>query len=262
MGNEIEEMKSEIREMVKNDQIISLVTYVLSDYGESLLNTTAQTVLDKYDRKDLMEIVYTSAKELVINATKANLKRLIFNQHNIDIENDEDYAKGVALLKGQLTEQNLAAQKEALKENNLKVTATMYYGEKYFNIKVKNNFPLLPAEEKRIREKFQKAQSFSSLLDYYMHYGDDTEGTGLGLTMVGILLDESNIDKHNFTLSTNVFNETAAKLEIPLRDDYISKRQVFENQWKESGLGLGEFREKFREKDKQKKLGKLYESKG
>lgn len=261
MGNEIEDMKTEIREMVKNDQIISLVTYVLSDYGENLLNITAQTVLEKYDRKDLMEIVYTSAKELVINATKANLKRLIFNRHKIDPDSEEDYKKGVALLKGELTEENLSANKDALKENNLKVTATMYYGEKFFNIKVKNNFPLLPAEEKRIREKFRKAQSFSSLLDYYMHYGDDTEGTGLGLTMVGILLDESNIDKHNFTLSSNVFNETAAKLEIPLRDDHVGKRQIFEQKWKESGMSLEDFREKFREENNQKKLGKLYQSK-
>ncbi len=246
--------------MVNNEQIISLVTYVLSDYGETLLNCTARTVLEKYNRIDLMEIVYTSAKELVINATKANLKRLIFSENKIDPENEQDYARGVSLLKENLNEANLIASKSKMRERDLKVTATLYFNENSFNIKVKNNFPLLPAEELRIREKLQKAQSFSSLLDYFMRYGDDTEGTGLGLTMVGILLDESGIDKHNFTLSSNVFNETAAKLEIPLRPDYPGKRKLFEDEWKNSGLSLDEFREKYREAYIQRKLGKLYQS--
>lgn len=246
--------------MVNNEQIISLVTYVLSDYGETLLNLTAQTVLEKYNRTDLMEIVYTSAKELVINATKANLKRLIFSENKINPANEEDYARGVALLKEQLNEANLIASKSKLQERELKVTATLYFNENSFNIKVKNNFPLLPVEELRIREKFHTAQSFSSLLDYYMHYGDDTEGAGLGLTMVGILLDESGIDKHNFTLSSNVFNETAAKLEIPLRPDYPGKRKIFESEWKNSGLPLDEFREKHREAYTQRKLGKLHQN--
>ena len=114
------------------------------------------------------------------------------------------------------------------------------------NIKVKNNFPLLPIEESRIRDKFQKATSFSSLIDFFMEYGDSTEGAGMGITMVGILLDQSGINKHSFSLySSEKYNETVAKIEIPLHDGYISKREMFQRELREKGITPDEFRKSF-----------------
>ena len=128
------------------------------------------------------------------------------------------------------------------KEYDYPVVATFYYNEDVMHVKVKNTFTLLPFEESRIRQKFDQAQSFSSLLDFYTEHGDDTEGAGLGLTMVGILLDESGIDKHNFTLYSNEFNETAARLEVPLNDSYVTKRHHFEEDLAKSGLSREELR--------------------
>lgn len=80
-----------------------------------------------------------------------------------------------------------------------------------------------------------------------MEYGDSTEGAGMGITMVGILLDQSGINKHSFSLySSDKYNETAAKIEIPLSPNYVSKREMFEKEQIEKGLDAEEFRKTFK----------------
>ncbi len=240
------ELISIIEDAIDKNNIISMKTYLLSDYGEKILHIIAESILKKFNKIDLLEISYSSAKELVINATKANLKRVLYREQGLDINNPEHYEKGLIAFKENLKEEKLLAYKPLFKKFDLPVTATFYYNKDVLNIKVKNNFPLLPIEEERIRDKFKKATSFTSLIDFFMEYGDSTEGAGMGITMVGILLDQSGINKHSFSLySSEKYNETAAKIEIPLSSNYVSKREMFEKEQKINGLEADEFRKNF-----------------
>ena len=182
----------------------------------------------------------------MINATKANFKRVLFIDKGIDASEPAEYEQGLEIFRNHLTEERVRAYKDRFIEYGFPVIATFYFQPDVFFIKVKNNFTLLPEEEKKIREKFREAHTFANLLDFYMEYGDNTEGAGLGLAMVGILLDESGIDKHAFTLYSNQYNETAARLEIPLSPDYVPRRKQFEEQLAASGLPLEAFRREFR----------------
>lgn len=242
--------ESELIEIIQNavdkNNIITLKTYLLSDYGEKILHLISECILNKFNRIDLLEISYSSAKELVINATKANLKRVLYREKGLDINNPDDYSKGLVDFKEHLKEEKMLAYKTLFKKFDLPVTATFYFNKDVLNIKVKNNFPLLQVEEERIRDKFKKATSFTSLIDFFMEYGDATEGAGMGITMVGILLDQSGINKHCFSLySSEKYNETAAKIEIPLSDNYVSKREMFDKEQKEKGIDSDEFRKNF-----------------
>lgn len=242
--------ESEVREIVKKavsqNKIISVKTYLLSDYGEFLLKLICEFILTRFDRMDLMEICYSSAKELVINATKANVKRVLFKQRGLDISNAEDYEKGIEEFKANLREEKIVQFKNDFIKYDFPVTATFYYSKDVMNIKVKNNFPLLSKEEERIRDKFKKATSFASLIDFFMEHGDSTEGAGMGITMVGILLDQSGISKHSFSLySSDKYNETVAKIEIPLNPSYISKREMFDLELKKKGVAPEELRKVF-----------------
>jgi len=241
------EIKSIVEDAVQKNKILTLQTYLISDYGEMILRLISAGILERFDRMDLLDIVYSSAKELVINATKANLKRVLFRSLDLDIANPDDYEKGLAHFKENLTEDKILSYKPLFKQYDFPVSATFYYSKDVLNIKVKNNFPLLPFEESRIRDKFQKSISFSSLIDFFMEYGDSTEGAGLGLTMVGILLDQSGIDKHSFSLySSEKYYETVAKIEIPLRSAYISKRDMFEREFIGKNVSRDEFRKTFK----------------
>ncbi len=240
------ELKDIVSKAVESNTILTLKTYLLSDYGELILNIINSTILARYDRMDLMEICYSSAKELMINATKANLKRVMFKDMNLDITNPTDYEKGMNSFKSNLREDKIGTYRPLFSKYNLPVIATFYYSKDVLNIKVKNEFPLLPIEEVRIRDKFKKAISFSNLIDFFMEYGDNTEGAGMGITMVGILLDQSGIDKHSFSLySSEKYQETVAKIEIPLNKDYISKRVQFQKEFANQNLSIEEFRKTF-----------------
>lgn len=241
-----QEIQNIIQLAVDKKKIISLVTYVISDYGEKILHTILNTILKKYSREDLMDIAYTSAKELVINASKANLKRVLFERLSLNIEDKDDYVTGMNYFSSHLSEDKIRTYAKSFKERNLPVTATFYYSPDVLNIKIKNNFKLQPEEERRIREKFDKATSFASLLDFYVEHGDHTEGAGMGLTMVGILLDQTGIDKHSFSLySSDKYNETAAKLEIPLSPEYIPKRKAFELELAKRNINSEDLRKSF-----------------
>lgn len=240
-----EQVRADILRSLDKNDIITFRTYYLSDYGEMVLRLIASSILERYGRMDLMDIVYSAAKELVINATKANLKRVIFSDLGLDLLNPGDYEKGMQIFKEQLVEEKIRQYEHMFKKLDYPVITTFYYWPNVLNIKVKNSFVLLPEEEKKIRSKFERAHSFANLLDFYMEYGDDTEGAGLGLAMVGILLDESGVDKHSFTLYSNQYNETAARLEIPLTEDYVPRRQLFERERIKAGMSADEFRKVF-----------------
>lgn len=243
----VKEAMETIDRTIAEGRTISLVTWILTDYGEFLLHHIAASILQRSGRSELLDIVYPAVKELVINATKANMKRVFFAEQGIDAMNTDDYDKGMTLFKDKLTETMIMHHRKDFKDRDFKITITFYYTDKVMNIKVKNNFPLLPREEERIREKFENAQSFTSLLDFYMAHGDDTEGAGLGITMVGILLDQSGIDRHAFTVFEKPgYSETAARLEIPLHEDYIPRRRQFELELQRSGKTIAELRRTFR----------------
>ena len=239
----INELESTIQSLVDQEKILSFKTFVLSDRGEKILKVIASTILKRYDRMDMMDIVYTSAKELIINATKANLKRVLFREEGLNPNDLSEYQKGMSLFRERLNSARIEEYRDRFREMDFPVIATFYYNAEVMHIKVKNMFTLLSFEEGRIRKKFEAAESFKSLLDFYTEHGDDSEGAGLGLTMVGILLDESGIDKHAFTVYSNEFNETAARLELPLREDYIPKRQHFERDLAETGASIEKLRE-------------------
>jgi hypothetical protein len=235
-------LAAQVGDELSRRSIISFRTYFLSDYGELALKVIVRSILEKLGRSDLMDVVYTTAKELIINATKANFKRVLFNEMGIDFMDDALYEHGMGVFRQKLQEAEIKRYEDEFRRQNFPVITTFYFSPEVLNIKVKNLFTLMPAEEKSIRYRFEKARSFANLFDFYTEYGDDTEGAGLGLAMVGILLDETGIDRHAFTLYSTEFNETAARLELPLSDGYVSKREMFEQQRSAAGVSAEEFR--------------------
>lgn len=91
---------------------ISMITHVLGDIGETKLKYILSTILGKVDRLDLMELLYTSAKELIVNSTKAAIKRIIFEDMKFDIRNLSDYEEGMKLFKSNLNERKFPSYKK------------------------------------------------------------------------------------------------------------------------------------------------------
>ena len=238
---QIEEMT--VRALAKG-QVITFVTHYLTDYGEMILHAVTETLLREFNRLDLLDVVYTGIKELVMNATKANLKRVIIKEQGFDSDDPEQYEECMRLFKRNIAEDKIRSYKKSFRDHNLPVTVTFYYATgKALMLKIKNNFTLLPQEEERIRDKFASAEQYTDILQFYTNHADETEGAGMGLSLVGILLHQSGIDKHQFSIySSKRYKETIARLEIPLVTNYEPRRARFQRELEESGLPAADFR--------------------
>ncbi|WCL49317.1 hypothetical protein [Leptospira sp. GIMC2001] len=209
--------KEAIRKGVELGKKISLITYVLGDIGEIKLKYLLDCILEKYNRSDLLELFYTAAKELIANSTKAAIKRMIFDEMGLNIKEEIDYRKGMERFKSYLNERKFPAYRSKMKENNYFIKITITHDPNKMALYVANNFSLIPVEEERVREKFENAKKYDNLFEFFMAHGDNTEGAGMGITMVEILLSQSGYDRKNFIIfSSNRANLTLAKMEVPL----------------------------------------------
>ncbi|MBW0433555.1 hypothetical protein DLM76_07860 [Leptospira yasudae] len=222
------DFQMEVDSAISKEIPISLITYVLTPKGEKKLKYIIQGILTRYDRLDLTELLYTSSKELIVNATKAAIKRILFKESKLNIESTEDYARGMESFHSSLSDKKFPFYREKMKEHDLTIKVTFYFNEHRIILKILNNFQLTDQEEKRVREKFRISRDFDNLFEFFMKFGDSTEGAGLGITMVEILVAQSGFDRHLFTIySRKGISQTVARVEIPLREDYIPRRLKF-----------------------------------
>lgn len=172
--------------------------------------------------------VTTSVLELVENAVKANLKRAFFERHGYSLDDAQSYSDGVVAFKQSYDRIKDQEYVRALGELELAVIVELHQDENRLLIHIENNAVLLAAEEARIRQRLAAAMNAAHLADFCMEYGDETEGSGLGLAMIVFLIRNLGFSAEHF----RVFQQgpkTIARLEFPLSADYVPIR----NRWKD-----------------------------
>lgn len=223
-----ETFKSKVVDGVHSNKTVIFITYVLGEIGEAKLKFIIKTILLKYNRIDLMDLLYTCAKELIVNSTKAAIKRLTFREMGIDPTIDSAYDNFMNSFRDNLTDKKFPYYRSKMKTNGYFIKIKFFYNKDKIVMRIINNFPLLRKEESRIREKFMNAKKYDNLFEFYIDHGDNTEGAGMGITMVEILLAQSGFDRHLFTIfSSNLKQQTVAKVELPMHPDYIPTRFGF-----------------------------------
>jgi hypothetical protein len=177
----------------------------------------------------LGSVMFHVIMELINNAVKANLKRAFFHENGYSFSDPENYNLGLEAFKKH--HENLIQNEylNSLKELDLTVTVGTNLNAERLIINVRNNAVLLKEEEKRIREKLSLAMNSKKLLEFYTHYGDTTEGSGLGLAMIVLLIKRLGFDPKNFRVFREG-NKTVARIEFPLDKDYVPIRQKIKNQ--------------------------------
>jgi hypothetical protein len=209
---------------VDDGKVIKVISYTMSSDVENTLDKVITTILEKYNRVDLKSLVYTCTKELAINGTKANLKRIFFDEQKLDINNDEDYKKGIELYKQIMREDVTVKYGKKAKKIGLYVKISFIHNGSSLKIEVTNNTAIAVQEEARLREKLAMTMQYDDLMEYYTDNADDTEGSGMGIALIIILLRGENVDPNLFRIEI-AGDTTTARIEIPMSETYVSKRR-------------------------------------
>lgn len=223
MAKSFFELEQNIKLRVNESSELTLQSSRINHKVERFINHTLQLILEKVDRADLIEMTYTITKELAINGVKANQKRLFFEESGLDIMNPEDYERGVALFKEAFSDDMNESYGHKLVERGIYVKVNLTYDDTGMCIEVINNTPIMAEEERRLREKMKKSMGYNDIAEFYMDNMDNTEGAGLGIALIMILMKGAELDPALFRIYT-MPDRTVARVEIPFTEGYVSKR--------------------------------------
>ncbi|ASV12284.1 histidine kinase [Leptospira santarosai] len=222
---EQEDISDNIRLTIENGKILSLKTHRMTRSVEEHIQKAVGLILDRVTHPTLIPTVYTIIKELVINACKANQKRIFFEEKGLDLNDISDYEKGVREYKNIFSEEMAESYGQKAKKEGYYCLISFYYSADGIRIEVVNNAPITVQEEKSLREKLEKGMRYNDIAQFYLDNEDNTEGAGLGLALILIMLKGEGIDPSYFRIIIRE-DVTIARLEIPLTPNFQSIRNT------------------------------------
>ncbi len=200
-----------IKIAVQSRQPVDFFCYTLTPEQKERFLKILKVFLEECNQDYLFNYLSYCLFELLDNASKANAKRIYFKEHNLNIDNEQDYKNGMKAFKENLDENTLHYEAE-LEAVHLEVHLLLS-ADDIISITVSNNTKITDNELKRIKEKIEKTRVYTTMADA-MNDIDQTEGSGLGIITVLIMLKKMGLASDNLKFKTTD-NETIATIEIP-----------------------------------------------
>ena len=192
------------------------VTFSFSYPNENIIksfNSLFSRILSKVDLIYLLDTLITILREIIVNAVKANAKRVYFAKLNLNINDSVSYDEGIKTFKKNIIG-NLESLEKDLKKSDYRVNITIKQVPDGIKLAVINNAPILPEEMERITLRKNKAMAYNDFTDAYEDIYDSTEGAGLGIVLVTLLLKNSGIDVKSYRIVSDG-NSTRTSLTVP-----------------------------------------------
>ena len=202
---------SYIKKAVKDRQPIDFFFYTLTPDQKIRFQKILAIFLEECNQMYLYNYLTYCLFELLDNGSKANAKRIFFQEHHLDINNEDDYKNGMKTFKETLLENTLHYQ-EKLKAGELRVHLLLTAND-VISVTVSNNTKITDSEYARIQDKINKTKVYNSIAEAVSDI-DQTEGSGLGIITVLVMLKKLGLDANNLKFDTTE-NETVATIEIP-----------------------------------------------
>ena len=195
---------------IQNAEFSNLLSFHFSRKAEKKLTEIITALFAKQARAVLMGPVFHLLKELIINATKANYKKVA-----IDLEkNSDDFTIGKFREMLRPDKESYHKLKEHAKAMGLWVKIKAYVDEDGAYFLIKNNLILTEEDDNRLRNKLKEAMQYDSLPDFYLAQSGEQEGAGIGFAMIITALKGLGLDGKHFTIG-NENNITVARLHLP-----------------------------------------------
>ena len=95
-----------IEKQIEAKKGLVVIIYSFSSEIEEIIKFGLKSILDKYEKSALSNTVYNVLFESILNGVKANAKKLFFLENSLNIDNPEDYARGIILFKKDINKSN------------------------------------------------------------------------------------------------------------------------------------------------------------
>lgn len=207
------ETRRKISYASSNNKPISIKTYTFLPKAQTYIDHFLTAFLEEAGLSPILDQLSFCIKELAVNAKKANFKRVYFLDKGLNINDPEEYRKGMSSFKSEIIA-NQAHYLRRVKEMNLYVKIEFLTFQGLSMISVKNNSILLDSEHERILDKINKAKGYESLEEAFDDVKDDTEGSGLGILVLILMLRNVGLTGDFFKVSTKA-GETVARISLP-----------------------------------------------
>ena len=189
--------------------------------SHALLDRILEIYLIELGQERILEPLSYCLKELIINAQKANTKRVYFEEKGLNILEDEDYDKGMADFRRESAER-LEHWLQLLKERNLQIGVTFHTTGGSLAISVRNSAELTPREQSRIYDRIARARAFHSFVEALAQPIDASEGAGLGILILLQFLKRIGLGEEAFSIEASE-GGTTASLVIPMNQVQLEK---------------------------------------
>ncbi|MDR3161117.1 MAG: HDOD domain-containing protein [Spirochaetaceae bacterium] len=208
----VDELK--VRKAVQSGIPLTITTFTLPHEIELYIEQVIAVFLRQVGQDKLQDYLAYCVRELAGNAKKANTKRVYFKEKGLSLTNEEDYKRGMATFKEE-TLGNIAHYLQLQKEYGLYIKLILQIKRNIIFIEVRNNVTVTRKELIRIHDKLARSRQYDNLPDAMAQVLDSSEGAGLGLVILVLMLKKIGLDEDCFDL-TGTEKETIARIIIPL----------------------------------------------
>lgn len=202
------------RMAARTQKPFSIKSFALPPQTESQIEEILATFLKELDREVLKDSIAYCLRELTTNAKKANTKRVYFEEKQLSLTDDDDYRTGMSTFKSE-TLDNIAYWLEKQEAAGLYIRVSFHIQSRELSVKVANNTRITRKEQIRIYDRIARSRAFRSLEEAMTAVLDDSEGAGLGIVILVLMLKKLGLDEDAFDIDVEN-NETVARLVIPM----------------------------------------------
>lgn len=205
--------------------IYSTYFYLFLEKEKDRVNEVIREILGSYGRTDLAEPLFFCISELIINAIRANIKRLN--------KLEQEYTETENILEA-ITEYEL---EERLHKHKLRVEFKVFEIPGGLSFEIYNTAPLEEEDERKIRAKLKELMEMVQKgieIDPIEIIEKNGKKEGIGFAIVVYLLKQIGVDPKYFRIGKTkpekeMTDWTMARIEIPIDErNFLSIRDYYE----------------------------------
>jgi putative nucleotidyltransferase with HDIG domain len=215
---------AQVKRAAHNAVPLTYKTYTLPHETEIYLDKVLEAFLAELGQEKLKEPLSYCLRELAVNAKKANTKRVFFLEKGLDLNNDKDYDLGMKTFKTE-TFDNIQHFLQKQKELGLYVKVVFQTRNQALTMTVRNNVEITRKEQIRVFDRLARSRAFTSLEEAFATVLDNSEGAGLGIVILVLMMKKIGLTEECFNIDTED-GETVASISIPFSDVHLEQLET------------------------------------